>query len=153
MPKIHEELLLGKSLLLKFVKAHLEDPAQLKPRDYWYGQEYSYLTRDLIDLARKIVDEVNSIIKKLLNDQTDEVTRLGLLAARVKIIRAKIESLYERKVEIKKPLVPQTEEIDNNPRSRSAKLRYAIRNNNTFFFPTEFKKKFEHYFKIEEILS
>ena len=57
------------------------------------------------------------------------------------------------KVEIKKPLVPQTEEIDNNPRSRSAKLRYAIRNNNTFFFPTEFKKKFEHYFKIEEILS
>ena len=66
LPKIHEELLLGKSLLLKFVKAHLEDPAQLKPRDYWYGQEYSYLTRDLIDLARKIVDEVNLIIPNKL---------------------------------------------------------------------------------------
>lgn len=72
---IHEELLTGKSLLLKFVKAHLEDPAQLKPRDYWYGQEYSYLTRDLIDLARKIVDEINSIkpnevsLPPLLNDK------------------------------------------------------------------------------------
>ena len=36
-------------------------------------------------------------IKKLLNDQMDENTRLGVLAARLKIIRQKIEMLYENK--------------------------------------------------------
>ena len=42
-------------------------------------------------------------------------------------------------------------EINQNIRSRSAKLRYAIRNNNSFFYPEEFKKNFESYFKLEEI--
>ena len=50
----------------------------------------------------------------------------------------------------KKPLMPNKKEISQNIRSRSAKLRYAIRNNNSFFYPDEFKKKFENYFKIEE---
>ena len=68
------------------------DPEVVKVRD-----------KIISKIGNKPLDEVNSIIKKLLNDQTDEVTRLGLYwAARVKIIRAKIESLYERKVEIKK---------------------------------------------------
>ena len=51
----------------------------------------------------------------------------------------------------KKPLTPNKKEISQNIRSRSAKLRYAIRNNNPFFYPDEFKKKFENYFKIEGI--
>ena len=51
----------------------------------------------------------------------------------------------------KKPLTPNKEEIYKNVRSRSAKLRYAIRNNNSFFNPDEFKKRFENYFKLEEI--
>ena len=51
----------------------------------------------------------------------------------------------------KKPLTPSKKEICNNIRSRSAKLRYAIRNKNTFFYPKEFQKKFENYFKIGEI--
>ena len=50
----------------------------------------------------------------------------------------------------KKPLTPNKKEIRQNIRSRSAKLRYAIRNNNSFFYPEEFKKQFEIYFKIEE---
>ena len=45
-------------------------------------------------IGDKPLEEVNQIIKKLLNEQMDEVTRLGALAARVKIIRAKIEVLY-----------------------------------------------------------
>ena len=32
----------------------------------------------------------------------------------------------------KKVIVPSKKEIENNPRSRSAKLRFAIRNENTF---------------------
>ncbi len=49
----------------------------------------------------------------------------------------------------KKPMVPEISEINKNIRSRSAKLRYAVRNDNTFFYPQEFKNKFEDYFKIE----
>ena len=51
----------------------------------------------------------------------------------------------------KKPLTPNKEEILQNIRSRSAKLRYAVRNNNTFFYPVNFKKKFESYFRMESI--
>jgi hypothetical protein len=54
-------VLAGKVLLLKFLQAHLEDPAQIKPKEFWYGQEYSYLTRDMIDLARLLVARVNDL--------------------------------------------------------------------------------------------
>ena len=49
----------------------------------------------------------------------------------------------------KKPLQPNQEEINKNLSSRSAKLRYAVRNNNLFFYPDEFVKKFENYTKME----
>ena len=52
-------------------------------------------------------------------------------------------------VKNKKPLIPERKEIIFNNRSRSAKLRFAIRNNNKFFFPEEFVKKFEKFSKIE----
>ena len=51
---------------------------------------------------------------------------------------------------LKKPLIPKKEEIKENIRSRSAKLRYGIRNNNAFFYPNEFKSKFINYLKLEE---
>ena len=51
----------------------------------------------------------------------------------------------------KKPLTPSKKEIYRNIRSRSAKLRYAVRNNNLFFYPNEFKKKFESFFNVEGI--
>ena len=50
----------------------------------------------------------------------------------------------------KKPLTPNKKEINQNIHSRSAKLRYAIRNNKSFFYPEEFKKNFESYFELEE---
>ena len=51
----------------------------------------------------------------------------------------------------KKPLIPSQKEVYKNKRSRSAKLRYAIRNENPFFYPKEFKKKFQNYFNLEAI--
>jgi len=53
------------------------------------------------------------------------------------------------KFTIKKPLVPEVNEIEENVNSRSAKLRYAIRNEKSFFQPKEFKNKFEKYFELE----
>jgi 16S rRNA (cytosine1402-N4)-methyltransferase len=49
----------------------------------------------------------------------------------------------------KKALLPTPDEINENVRSRSAKLRYAVRNNNSFINPEEFKNKFLNYFELE----
>jgi 16S rRNA (cytosine1402-N4)-methyltransferase len=49
----------------------------------------------------------------------------------------------------KKPIIPTENEIKKNIRSRSAKLRYGIRNNNSFFYPNEFVKKFSNYLNLE----
>mgnify|MGYP006089009151 CR=1 FL=1 len=51
----------------------------------------------------------------------------------------------------KKPTTPSRKEIIQNIRSRSAKLRYGIRNNNSFYYFKDFKKKFNKYFRINEI--
>jgi len=62
------------------------------------------------------------------------------------------ENKYELfKLLSKKPIEPDREEILRNNRSRSAKLRYAIRNSNSFSYPEELIKKFEVFFKLEEI--
>ena len=55
------------------------------------------------------------------------------------------------KMFLKKPLLPTSDEITFNRRSRSAKTRYAIRNNNPFFLSLDIEKKFRNYFKLEEI--
>ena len=49
----------------------------------------------------------------------------------------------------KKSIVPDEKEVKKNIRSRSAKLRYGIRSNSTFFYPEEFKSKFINYMKLE----
>ena len=53
---------------------------------------------------------------------------------------------YEKKV-----IRPSNSEILKNNRSRSAKLRFAIRSKDKFFLPTEFFKKFEKYLNVEAI--
>ena len=50
----------------------------------------------------------------------------------------------------KKPLLPNTKELNNNPPSRSAKLRYAVKINEGSDF-SEFLKKFENLLNIENI--
>jgi len=44
---------------------------------------------------------------------------------------------------------PSVVEIIKNPPSRSAKLRYAIRNNNQFIYPEELLNKFKKYLDLE----
>tara|TARA_B100000575_G_scaffold226943_1_gene187593 strand:+ start:1947 stop:2963 length:1017 start_codon:yes stop_codon:yes gene_type:complete len=46
---------------------------------------------------------------------------------------------------------PSKQEIIKNSRSRSAKLRFAIRSKNKFEYPSDFKKKFKKYLDIEAI--
>jgi len=49
----------------------------------------------------------------------------------------------------KKPLMPTAEELSENFSSRSAKLRYAIRNDNPFTDSADIKNKFFNYFELE----
>ncbi len=48
-------------------------------------------------------------------------------------------------------LRPSKQEIERNNRSRSAKLRFAIRSNNKFEYPKELIMKFRKYLDLEAI--
>tara|TARA_Y100000590_G_scaffold436324_1_gene556775 strand:+ start:1881 stop:2894 length:1014 start_codon:yes stop_codon:yes gene_type:complete len=48
-----------------------------------------------------------------------------------------------------KIITPKEHEIKENAPSRSAKLRYAIRSRDNYFYPEELKKNFLHYLKLE----
>ena len=48
-------------------------------------------------------------------------------------------------------LTPSSAELIKNPASRSAKLRKAVRTEQEFIYPTEFKGKFKKYIDIENV--
>ena len=48
-------------------------------------------------------------------------------------------------------LRPSNEEIKQNNRSRSAKLRFAVRSRNNFEYPSDLIKKFKNYLNLESI--
>ena len=50
-----------------------------------------------------------------------------------------------------KVLRPSKQEITQNSRSRSAKLRFAVRSENKFEYPKDLIKKFEKYLNLEAI--
>ena len=50
-----------------------------------------------------------------------------------------------------KVLRPTKTELEKNSRSRSAKLRFAIRSKNKFEYPNDFIKKFKKYLDLEAI--
>ena len=60
---LEDNLLRLKAMLIEFVQAHREEPWTLRPDAYWYGQPYSYLTRDLIDLGAQIIRRLNRVIR------------------------------------------------------------------------------------------
>ena len=49
----------------------------------------------------------------------------------------------------KKPLTASVEELKKNPPSRSAKLRYVIKKDDSYNFETDILKKFQHLIEIE----
>ena len=49
----------------------------------------------------------------------------------------------------KKPIIPSEKEINENPPSRSAKLRYAIKKEDFYDFETDILDKFKNLIEIE----
>ena len=53
------------------------------------------------------------------------------------------------KVIVKKPILPSAREIKENPPSRSAKLRYAVKKQDFYDFETDILDKFKYLIDIE----
>ena len=49
----------------------------------------------------------------------------------------------------KKPFIPDEKELTQNISSRSAKLRYATRSDDLFFYPSDFKEMFSNFLTLE----
>ncbi|MEE2709379.1 MAG: hypothetical protein VYA69_07260 [Gemmatimonadota bacterium] len=62
---LKDDVLMGQSMMVEFFQAHQQDPTQLKPAGYWYGHSYTYLTRDMIDHAMKVIGSSNKLIRKI----------------------------------------------------------------------------------------
>ena len=60
---IRSEIRRAEAMLVEFFQAHQEDSTRLRPESYWYGQRYSYLTRDMVDLTGGLVARVNAAIQ------------------------------------------------------------------------------------------
>jgi 16S rRNA (cytosine1402-N4)-methyltransferase len=52
---------------------------------------------------------------------------------------------------LKKPIVPSDKEIKENTPSRSAKLRYIIKNENIYEIETDILEKFSHLLEVENL--
>jgi len=94
-----------------------------------------------------IVISFHSLEDKIVKNFFNHYSNLKRNPSRYLPIKKNKSSLF--KLVSKKPLVADLDEIKENIRSRSAKLRYAIRNNNLFYYPGEFKNSFINYFKLE----
>ena len=57
------------------------------------------------------------------------------------------------KMPIKKPILPSKKEVNENPPSRSAKLRYLIKQQDTFDIESDILKKFSYLLEIENLGS
>ena len=94
-----------------------------------------------------IVVSFHSLEDRIVKNFFNLYSNLKKNPSRYLPIKEKKSSLF--KLVSKKPLVADINEIKKNIRSRSAKLRYGVRNNDSFFYPEEFKNKFLNYFKLE----
>ena len=119
------------------------------------NKEFSELMSGLIEATKLlsnggilIVVSFHSLEDKIVKNFFNIYSNLKKNPSRYLPLKENKNNLF--KVFLKKPLLPNSKEIKENVRSRSAKLRYAIRNNNSFCHTNEFKDKFINYFKIEE---
>jgi len=99
--------------------------------------------------GKLIVISFHSLEDKIVKNFFNLYSELNKNPSRYLPQKKKKNGLF--KILSKKPLIPNKEEIIENVKSRSAKLRYGIRNRNPFSNPEEFKKYYNNYFEMGEI--
>ena len=86
------------------------------------------------------------IVKYFFTNFSKNRSRSSRYLPETKVQDAHLFNEYKNKV-----LRPSEQELANNARSRSAKLRVAVRSNNKFEYPKSLIKKFKTYLNIEAI--
>jgi len=120
------------------------------------NQELTQLIEGLIE-ATKLLSEGGLLIVVSFHSLEDRIVKnffnlhsnLRRNPSRYLPVKENKSTLYN--LNFNKPKGPSEKEVKENIRSRSAKLRYGERNNNTFFYPVDFKKQFINYLKFEDI--
>ena len=88
----------------------------------------------------------DKIVKYFFKTYSEEKSNNSRYLPEIQNVNKKLFNLVQ-----KKPILPSDKEISINPPSRSAKLRYVIRNENKFYFPQDLIDKFQNFIDIENI--
>ena len=88
----------------------------------------------------------DKIVKYFFNNFSSNKSRPSRYFPENKILDQTLFDEYKNKV-----YRPSKLEIEKNKRSRSAKLRFAVRSNSQFKYPKEYIKKFKKYLDLEAI--
>ena len=119
------------------------------------NKEISELIKGLI-YSSKILKKGGCLAVVTFHSLEDKIVKYFFRS----ISENKIISRYEPKTQekkilfkrvLKKPIVPSEEEIKENPSSRSAKLRYLIKKEDSFDIESDIYEKFSHLIEIENL--
>ena len=86
------------------------------------------------------------IVKYFFTNFSKNKSRSSRYLPETKVVDTALFEQYQNRV-----LRPSNEEISQNNRSRSAKLRFATRSQNDFEYPVDLIKKFKNYLDLESI--
>ena len=118
------------------------------------NQELSELINGLIKATEilpndgiLIIVSFHSLEDRIVKNFFNTYSNLKKNPSRYIPINEKKNSLFSSV--LKKPLLPTNKEIGENNRSRSAKLRYGIRNNNSSYNFKDFIKRYKNYLNLE----
>ena len=118
------------------------------------NKEISELIYGLINAA-KVLDEDGIIVIVSFHSLEDKIIKYFFKSlsetksvSRYMPKQKKKNNLF--KLTNKKPIIPSTKEIEENKPSRSAKLRFAIKEKNISNFKTDILDKFNYLIKIED---
>ena len=120
------------------------------------NKEISELIFGLIN-ATKILKPGGTIVVVTFHSLEDKIVKFFFksLSEKKSISRymPKIEEEEKNlfKLENKKPIIPSSGELETNPPSRSAKLRFAIKEKDVFNFEKEILEKFNYLLEIESL--
>ena len=86
------------------------------------------------------------IVKYFFTNFSKNKSRSSRYLPETKVVDTALFEQYQNRV-----LRPSNEEISQNNRSRSAKLRFATRSQNDFEYPVDLIKRFKNYLDLESI--
>jgi len=164
--KEREKKLLNTEDLVYIIKRIKKNPKKFKKNvatksfqaiRIFVNKEINELVKGLIE-ATKILNPGNILLVVTFHSLEDKIVKFFFknyseIKKNPSRYLPKIQQKDKRLFDFtnKKPILPSNDEIIKNPASRSAKLRYAIRNEKDFFYPDELIKKFENYLNLENI--